>query len=80
MVLVLFIVANSMSGCINNQYILALTTDQNIYGCYRKDKEVLIDSINKQNFSLNNTFVLQDAFYIAGMAADQESNVYILDI
>jgi len=61
------------------QYMLALATDCNIYGCYVKDDEVFLDSIDKDNFLVNETFILSDAFLLSGMAADQEGNVYILD-
>lgn len=65
---------------LERQYALALATERNIYGCYVKDDEVLLDSIDKEGFSVKETFVLSDAMLISGMAADWEGNVYILDI
>ncbi|MCM1500762.1 MAG: hypothetical protein NC124_20075, partial [Clostridium sp.] len=64
---------------LEKQYVFALAADCNIYGCYIKDNEVLLDSIDKENFLVNETFVLPDAVLISGMAADQEGNIYILD-
>lgn len=62
---------------LENQYTLALVTDR-LYGCYVKDGRVSVDIVNKQDASMRETFVLSDAAYIAGMAADQEGNVYLL--
>ena len=64
---------------LDTQYLLALATDCNIYGCYIQDDEVLLASISKESFSVNRTYVLSDALMISGMAADQEGNVYVLD-
>lgn len=64
---------------LERQYVLALATERNIYGCYIKDDNVLVDSIDKESFLVNETFVLLDALLISGMAADQEGNIYILD-
>lgn len=64
---------------LEKRYVLALATEHNIYGCYMKDDNVLLDSIDKESFLLNKTFVLSDALLISGMAADQEGNIYILD-
>ena len=65
---------------LERQYALALSTERNIYGCYVKDDDVLLDSIDKEGFSVKETFVLSDAMLISGMAADWEGNVYILDV
>ena len=65
---------------LERQYALALSTERNIYGCYVKDDDVLLDSIDKEGFSVKETFVLSDAMLISGMAADWEDNVYILDV
>ena len=64
---------------LENLYTLALATEHNIYGCYAKDDEILLDSINKENLSIKKSIVLNDASLISGMSADQEGNVYILD-
>ena len=40
------------------QYMLALATDYNIYGCYVKDDEVLLDNIDKENYHVKETYVL----------------------
>lgn len=64
---------------LERQYESALATDCNIYGCYIKENEVLLDSVDKESFSVKETFVLSGAVLISGMAADQEGNVYILD-
>lgn len=65
---------------LERQYALALSTERNIYGCYVKDDEVLLDSIDKESLSVKETFVLSGATLISGMAADREGNVYILDV
>lgn len=64
---------------LERKYALALTTECNIYGCYIKNDEVLLDSIDKESLSVKETFVLSGALLISGMAADQEGNIYILD-
>ena len=62
---------------LENQYELAVAAD-NIYGCYVKDGKVLIDSINKEDLSVGDSFVLPDASSILGMVADTEGNIYLL--
>ena len=62
---------------LENRYELAVISD-NIYGCYVKDDQVLLDSISKENLSINDTFVLADASSVSGMAADNAGNVYLL--
>ena len=70
---------NERYSLLEGQYMLALATDYNIYGCFVKDDDVLLDNIDKENYHVKETYVLQDAFSISGMAADRENNVYILD-
>ena len=62
---------------LENQYELAVVAD-NIYGCYVKDDKVLIDSINKEDLSVEDSFALPDASSILGMVADTEGNIYFL--
>ena len=64
---------------LENRYDLTLTTDYNIYGCYTEGGQVLLDNIEKENFSVKETFVLPDASLTAGMAADREGNLYLLE-
>ena len=62
---------------LENRYELAVISD-NIYGCYVKADQVLLDSINRENFSVNGTFVLPDVSSVSGMAADTAGNIYLL--
>ena len=62
---------------LEKQYELAVVVD-NIYGCYFKDDKVLIDSIHKEDFSVEDSFVLPDASSILGMVVDTEGNIYLL--
>ena len=62
---------------LEKQYELAVAAD-NIYGCYIKDGKVFIDSINKDNISVDGSFALPDSSSILGMTADTEGNVYLL--
>ena len=43
---------------LENLYTLALATEHNIYGCYAKDDEILLDNINKENLSIKKSIVL----------------------
>lgn len=62
---------------LENQYDFALAADH-IYGCYVKEDRILLDIINKEEFFVEKTLVLSDVSFIAGMAADQGGNVYLL--
>ena len=62
---------------LENRYALALVADH-LYGCYVKDDQILLDIINREDISVNETLVLSDASFIVGMAADQEGNIYLL--
>ena len=64
---------------LENRYDLTLSTDCNIFGCYIEAGKVLLDNIEKENFSVKETFILSDASLIEGMAADREGNVYLLE-
>ncbi len=64
---------------LERKYALALTTECNIYGCYIKNDEVLLDSMDKESLLVKETFVLSGAMLTSGMTADQEGNIYILD-
>lgn len=63
---------------LENRYTLALAADH-IYGCCSRDKQFLLDNVNRDDLSVNRTFVLSDASFISGMASDQEGNVYLLE-
>lgn len=62
---------------LENRYALALVADH-LYGCYVQDDRILLDIINKQDIVVKETLVLSEFSHIAGMAADQEGNVYLL--
>lgn len=75
---------------LENQYIFALAADY-LYGYYVKDDRILLDIIesksgfydpdsvtDKQNLFAKETLALSDASFLAGMAADQEGNIYLL--
>lgn len=62
---------------LENSYDLALAAEH-LYGCYVKDDRILLDIINKEKCFVEETLVLPDASFIAGMAADQGGNVYLL--
>lgn len=62
---------------LENQYELAVAAG-NIYGCYIRDGKVFIDSINKENITVDGSFALPDASSILGMTADMEGNAYLL--
>ncbi len=61
---------------LGKQYILALALDH-LYGCYVKDDRILLDVMDKQDFAVTETMVVSEAAYIAGMAADQQGNIYL---
>lgn len=62
---------------LENRYALALATDR-IYGCYVKDDQILLDMINKQDISAKETLKIPGASFIAGIASDQEGNIYLM--
>lgn len=74
---------------LENQYIFALAADH-LYGYYVKDDRILLDIIesksgsydpdsvtDKQKLFVKETLALSDASFLAGMAADQEGNIYL---
>lgn len=62
---------------LENRYMHAVATDR-IYGCYVKDDQILLDMVNKQDFSAKETLKISGASFIAGMASDQEGNIYLM--
>lgn len=62
---------------LEERYVHAVATDR-IYGCYVKDDQIWLDMINKQDFSAKETLKIPGASFIAGMASDQEGNIYLM--
>ena len=64
---------------LGRQYRMALATKNCIFGCYMEHERVFLDSIDKERFTVDETFELSNAARISGMAANREGSVYILD-
>lgn len=62
---------------LENRYDLAVAAG-NLYGMSTKDRQVFIDSIDKESFSVEDSFVLPGGSSLSGMTADAEGNVYLL--
>lgn len=62
---------------LGNRYEQAVAAD-NIYGYYIRDGQVLMDSINKESFSVEDSFALSGAISLSGMNTDAEGNAYFL--
>lgn len=62
---------------LENQYSYALAAKE-LYGCYIKDGQMLLDRINRDSTSDCETLALPDVSLMAGIAADMEGNVYLL--
>ena len=62
---------------LENRYELAVATES-IYGSYIRDGRVIVDSINKDNLSVEDSFTLPGVFSLLKMTTDAEGNVYLL--
>ncbi len=63
---------------LERRYDLALAAGT-IYGCVWEDGQVSIDSIGKESFHAEGSYVLENVSLLAGMAADGEGHVFFLE-